>query len=275
MFLLNGESRHCVDVSDRGFQYGDGVFETIEVVNGKPLFFDRHLIRLASGCQALMIPCPDFSILENEARQLSTGAEHAVLKLIVTRGSGGRGYRVPQQVLPTRLLSLHPYPDYPKDFQAAGINARVCERRLAINPELARIKHLNRLEQILARAEWQDDEFQEGLMMDRDNRFVEGTMSNLFWVKNDVLHTPLLNNCGIAGIVRELIIELARAARLSVVEESIDIAGLLQVDELFVTNSVIGIWPVTRLEYRAFAVGGITRQMQKLYAQARAVEAQA
>ncbi len=274
MLLLNGESRHCIDVSDRGLQYGDGVFETIDILDSKPLFFQRHLQRLALGCRTLLIPCPDFSLLQAEARQVSANAGRAVLKLIVTRGSGGRGYRQPPEISPTRLFSLHPHPEYPSAFQDVGVNLRFCAKRLAINPDLARIKHLNRLEQVLARAEWQDDDIQEGLMLDSEQRVVEGTMSNLFWIKDGAVHTPSLDQCGIAGIVRELVIELAQAAGISVIEDHASREDVLAADELFVTNSVIGIWPVKRLEQQRFEVGNITRSLQSLYANRRLMDAQ-
>jgi len=272
MFLLNGEHRHCVDVSDRGFQYGDGLFETIEVLQGKPLFFDRHLKRLAEGCRRLLIPMPDSALLDAEARQLSKSSERAVLKLIVTRGSGGRGYRQPEQVIPTRLFSLHPYPDYPLQFQTDGIAARFCEQRLSLNSSLAGIKHMNRLEQILARAEWQDDSIQEGLMLDTQDRVVEGTMSNLFIVKSGSLYTPPLGQCGVAGIVRELIMAFAQCSKLPLFEQAIDQTAVLQADELFVSNSVIGIWPIKRLEAQVFSVGAITRRLQDLLNAARMAE---
>lgn len=275
MLLLNGERRHCVDVSDRGFQYGDGLFETIEVLNGKPLFFDRHLKRLAEGCRVLSIPCPDSELLEAEAKLLSASTEHGVLKLIVTRGSGGRGYRPPLAATPTRLFSLHPYPQYPEDFQVSGARVRPCRRRLAVNPDLARIKHLNRLEQVLARAEWQDDDYQEGLMLDSQGHVIEGTMSNLFWVVDGRLFTPTIRDCGIAGIVRDLLIELARADGMVVDEVQADMAELERAEEIFMTNSVIGIWPVKQLDGRDFVIGAATRRLQALYAAARIAEARA
>ncbi|MCK9606261.1 MAG: aminodeoxychorismate lyase [Methylomonas sp.] len=272
MFLLNGESRHCVDVSDRGFQYGDGLFETIAVYKGRPLFLQRHLDRLLKGCRRLRIPPPDLSLLESEARQLSAAADQAVLKLMVTRGSGGRGYRQPDQIVPTRLLSLHPSPKYPERYQTDGIVARFCEWRLAINPGLAGIKHMNRLEQILARAEWQDETVQEGLMFDNDDRIVEGTMSNLFFVKEGVLHTPLLIDCGIEGILRQIVIEFAIRNSLGLSENHFNKQNVLEADEVFVTNSVIGIWPVKQLENQCFGVGRITRDIQQWYAAAREQE---
>ncbi|WGS84483.1 aminodeoxychorismate lyase [Methylomonas sp. UP202] len=265
MFLLNGEPAHCIDPADRGLQYGDGLFETLEVRQGRPLFLDRHLRRLASGCRRLMIPMPDAGLLEAEALSFAAGREAAVLKLIVTRGCGGRGYRQPDVIQPTRLFSLHPYPDYPAHYQTDGIVADFCRQRLSSNATLAGIKHLNRLEQVLARAEWSDDSRQEGLMLDVQNYVVEGTMSNLFIVKSGVLLTPALTDCGVAGIVREWSLAFAAAEGLPSVEAAITVDQVLAADEVFVTNSVIGIWPVRRLAGQDFPVGQVTQRICAAY----------
>lgn len=265
MYLLNGESKHCIEFSDRGFQYGDGLFETIEIINEIPVFLNRHLRRLNQGCQRLLIPMPDISTLRKEALQLSKDSTHAVLKLIVTRGSGGRGYRQPDAINTTRLFSLHPYPDYTEDFTMQGINARFCKARLGLNPDLAGIKHTNRLEQVLARAEWDSAEIQEGLMLDINDHVVEGTMSNLFLVKDKVLYTPEITQCGVKGILRDIIIQLAKKYLISIVEKDITKGELFSADELFITNSIIGVWPVKQLEWRDYGVGGVTRQLQSLY----------
>ena len=272
MFLLNGESRHLVDVSDRGFQYGDGLFETLEVLQGKALFLDRHLQRLTDGCQRLLLPPPDWQLLQQEAQQLISNTEHGVLKIIITRGVGGRGYRQPDAIVPTRLLSLHPYPQYPSALKSQGIVTRFCDQLLSINPSLAGIKHLNRLEQVLARAEWRDEAIQEGLMRDSNGHLIEGTMSNLFMVKNAVLYTPALTQSGIAGIVRQLVLEFAEQISLPVSIQSLNKDQLLQADEVFVTNSVIGIWPVKQIAEQFFQVGAWTQRLQTLLNQARLSE---
>lgn len=272
MFLLNGESRHSVDVSDRGFQYGDGLFETLEVLQGKALFIDRHLQRLTEGCQRLLLPPPDWQLLQQEAQQLISDTQHGVLKIIITRGSGGRGYRQPEPIVPTRLLSLHPYPQYPSTLQSQGIVVRFCDQLLSINPSLAGIKHLNRLEQVLARAEWRDEAIQEGLMLDSNGHVIEGTMSNLFMVKNAVLYTPALTQSGIAGIVRQLVLEFAEQISLPVSIQSLDKDQLLQADEVFVTNSVISIWPVKQITEQSFQVGAWTQRLQAMLNQARLSE---
>jgi 4-amino-4-deoxychorismate lyase len=265
MYLLNGESKHTIELSDRGFQYGDGVFETIEVLNGTPVFLNQHMHRLFKGCDRLLIPCPDKEILKKEAFQLAKGSPSAVLKLIITRGSGGRGYRQPDTIQPTRLFSLHPFPDYPETFSLHGINARFCDTRLGLNPCLAGIKHMNRLEQVMARSEWNHEDVQEGLMMDINGNVVEGTMSNVFVVKQNVLYTPAIEQCGVEGILRDIVIWLAKKQQIKVIEKTMTKVEILSADELFVTNSIIGIWPIKKIDKQTYDVGLLTQQLQSLF----------
>lgn len=265
MYLLNGEKKHCIDFSDRGFQYGDGLFETIEIINGTPIFLNQHLRRLNSGCQRLLIPTPDIEILKKEAFQLSQDSSHAVLKIIVTRGSGGRGYRQPKEIKVTRLFSLHPYPDYSEDLLIQGVNARFCKMRLGINPVLAGIKHMNRLEQVLARAEWDSPDIYEGLMLDINENVIEGTMSNVFLIKDNVIYTPVITHCGVKGIIRDIIIQLAKKYVTPVIEKKISKDDVFSADEVFITNSIIGIWPIRQIEWRNYKVDVMTRQLQSLY----------
>ena len=257
MMLVNGAPQNHIDVTDRGLQYGDGLFETITVRHGKAVFLTQHIARLTAGCQRLHIPYANLNLLHTEIRQLCQHVEQAVLKIIITRGSGGRGYRQPDDIQPTRVLSLHPLPIYPDSYATQGITARFCDTRLGLNPTLAGMKHLNRLEQVLARAEWNDDTIQEGILLDINNWVIEGTMSNLFYCKNDQLYTATLTQSGIAGIIRALII-----SHETVNEQSYNQADLLAADELFVCNSVIGIWPIKQLANHAFAVGNKTRHLQ-------------
>ena len=262
MMLVNGDCREHIAISDRGFQYGDGLFETIAVSNGQPVFLDRHLARLKAGCQRLYLPFPAAELLSSESQKLSGQSSKAVLKLILTRGSGGRGYRQPDVILTTRVLSLHPYPDYPDSYKTQGIIARFCDTRLGLNPALAGIKHLNRLEQILARAEWTDPAIQEGIMLDMNAHVIEGTMTNLFYVKNNILYTSSLTLAGVAGIIRGIILALCSNHDLAVIEHSFTKDELLSADEVFVCNSIIGIWPIKQIATTRFPVGPKTRQLQ-------------
>lgn len=262
MILVNGECNDFIAISDRGFQYGDGLFETIEVINGQPLFLEQHLLRLGAGCLRLNIPTPEIKQLTEEIYTVCKPVNQAVLKIIITRGTGGRGYRQPEVVHPTRVISLHPYPDYPQAYYKQGITARFCATRLGINPGLAGLKHLNRLEQIMALAEWQDPAIQEGIMLDINDHVIEGTMTNLFYVKNNVIHTAALKLAGVAGVMRGIIINLIAEHNLKLLLQDFDKAMLLNADEVFVCNSIIGIWPVRQIEQVSFTVGSVTAQLQ-------------
>jgi 4-amino-4-deoxychorismate lyase len=264
MFLVNGEPSSHVAISDRGLHYGDGLFETIAVAKRQTVFLDRHLKRLQAGCGKLRLPCPDTHLVTREAQYLcgQWESETAVLKLMLTRGSGSRGYRQPDIIAPTRILSLHPFPVYPADYQNDGINMRFCATRLGLNPALAGIKHLNRLEQVLARAEWTDTDIQEGIMLDCQGRIIEGTMSNLFYVKHSKLFTAALTQCGVSGIMRGIIIEQATDQGLDVSEQDFTQAELQNADEIFICNAVIGIWPVRQIGSQSFPIGPLTRQIQ-------------
>ena len=262
MILINGECKEHIEISDRGFQYGDGLFETIAVINGQPVFLDRHIDRLNAGCRRLYIPYPGTELLATEAKELCQHSSKAVLKLILTRGSGGRGYRQPDVIHTTRVLSIHPFPDYPDIYKEQGIVARFCDTRLGLNPGLAGIKHLNRLEQILARAEWTDPDIQEGIMLDMNEHVIEGTMTNLFYVKNDILYTSLLTLAGVAGIMRGFIMATSSDHGLSAIERTFTKDELLSADEVFVCNSILGIWPIKQIATTFFPVGLRTRQLQ-------------
>lgn len=264
MILVNGEPKETLPVTDRGLQYGDGLFETIEVLNRKPVFFGQHLTRLEDGCRRLGLPFPPAQVLIEEAKTLCRLASpQAVLKIIVTSGSGGRGYRRPDPMQATRILSLHPFPDYPAAYATAGIKLRICRTRLGINPALAGIKHLNRLEQVLARSEWNAPDIQEGLMLDASGNMIEGTMTNLFYIKDRTLHTASLAETGIAGITRANIMTLAKENQLDVHELTYQPVQLFSADEVFVCNSIIGIWPARQIDQFVFPVGSVTRQLQQ------------
>ncbi|MFQ6023297.1 MAG: aminodeoxychorismate lyase [Acidiferrobacterales bacterium] len=261
--LVNGEAGDRLSIRDRGFQYGDGVFETIAVHHSKPLLWARHVARLHHGCARLQINvATDDYRLREEVDRLCTGVSRAVLKIVITRGESGRGYRSPRNVTPTRVMSLAEWPDYPPKNAVTGVNVRICRTRMSRNPQLAGIKHLNRLEQVLARSEWQD-EFDEGLMLDEDNRIVEGTMSNVFLVSQGTLLTPDLSESGVAGVMRETVMDHANALSLPCRVTRVAREALGNADEIFLTNSLIGIWPVRQAESKGYSVGEITRCLQR------------
>jgi 4-amino-4-deoxychorismate lyase len=261
---INGIAVDCVDTSDRGLLYGDGLFETIAVRNGRACSWQRHMARLQAGCERLGMPVVDTAQLARETDELLADAGHGVLKIIVTRGSGGRGYRIPEKMAPSRILQLHPWPEFPAAAAQSGVAARLCAARLCHNPVLAGIKHLNRLDQVLARREWDDPQIAEGLLLDPHGHLVEGTMSNLFLVRQGTLLTPDLRGCGVAGIMRSIILDLAERLPLPVKICALDIQDLQTADEVFLCNSLIGIWPVITVDGRPFCKGDITIRMQQL-----------
>lgn len=262
--LINGRAADCLSTRDRGLLYGDGLFETMAVRAGSPLRWARHMVRLQEGCERLGITSPEPHLLRDEADGLCRGAERAVLKLIITRGSGGRGYRPDAGAVPTRILQLHPYPDWPGAHARTGVQVRICRQRLGCNPQLAGIKHLNRLEQVLARAEWDDPAIGEGLMLDPHGNVIEGTMSNIFLVSGGVLLTPDLTRCGVAGITRALVLELAGQAGMATGVRDIGMHELDAAEEILLCNSLIGIWPVVRVAGRRYPAGKMTRALQEL-----------
>jgi 4-amino-4-deoxychorismate lyase len=243
-----------ISVLDRGLAYGDGLFETMLVREGRPCLWQQHAERLLKGCQRLRIPQPDLGKLEQEALEVCAGSDKSILKLILTRGAGGRGYRAPDDPSPWHGFSLHPIPDYPETFHSEGIKVRVCDTRLGRNPELAGIKHLNRLEQVLARNEWTDD-FQEGLMLDTESNVIEGTMSNLFLITQKGLETADLSQCGIEGVIRQRIMAWAQQKDIPCcLNKHLRLEDVFGAEALFICNSVIGIWPVRQLENMSYAL---------------------
>ncbi|MEN8166350.1 MAG: aminodeoxychorismate lyase [Pseudomonadota bacterium] len=252
--LINGVPTHQIAATDRGLQYGDGLFETIAVVNGSPRLWERHMARLRLGEQRLGLPPEDKERLLREILSLLEDGQRGVIKIVLTRGQGGRGYRPPEQPRTSRIISLHDWPDYPAEWFSKGISLRICATRLGRNERLAGIKHLNRLEQVLARSEWQDDKIPEGLMLDERDCVIEATQSNLFLLRYGRLLTPDLSKCGVAGVVRELVLELAKDLGMQTVVSEITLDQVKSADALFLTSSLLGICPVAELEECRFNI---------------------
>lgn len=253
MTLINGKQEDRIPATDRGMQYGDGVFETIAVIEGSPRLLERHLARLESSCNKLGIPYPGNETITHEIRQVCDGVKtRHILKIIITRGSGGRGYKPPAGTTPTRIVSTHPWPEYPQEWADTGIQIRLCKHPLSVNPALAGIKHLNRLDQVMASMEWDDPAIAEGIMLDQKKQIIEGTRTNIFIVKDNELFTPELSSCGVKGIMRGLLIELAKQLDITVIEKSISLDEFLAAEAVFVCNSIIGIWPVNKIDQHVF-----------------------
>ena len=261
--LINGNSSDAISLYDRGLQYGDGLFETIAVEDETLLCWDEHLERLQSGCCRLKIPIPNQETLTEEALSLTSTVDRGIIKIIITRGQGGRGYALPTNIDSTRILSLYPWPEYSFGNPDDGIKVRVCNYRYAHNSILAGIKHLNRLEQVLARSEWTDSSIAEGVVLDHEENVIEGTMSNIFYIKKDILYTPELSACGVEGIIRQKVITLATELDLDICINKISLKSLMDADEAFMCNSIIGVWPIKMLGEKSLMVGEKTIQIKK------------
>ena len=253
-----------VSILDRGFQYGDGLFETIHIIKGKHQYWKQHIERLIDGCRRLQISTPDLSVLQQEAESLCGEVAEGVLKIIITRGLGERGYSAGESDNSTRVLAIYSAPHYPEERWLEGVVLTVCKTRLGTNPALAGIKHLNRLEQVLARSEWNSADIHEGIMLDVNDNVIEGTMSNVFCIKHGELYTPELSLCGVKGIMREQVIRVAKESGITVHETQISLEDLHQSEECFLTNSLFGIWPVRKLKDHKFMVGPVSHQLANI-----------
>lgn len=261
--LINGVPGDHVSTHDRGLLYGDGVFRTLRVSAGKILCWPRHFRKLQQDCAALKLPCPEAALLSDELQQLVKQQPEGVAKIVITRGLGARGYAPAESAVPTRILSITPFTPYPDEFHTQGIRLRVCDLRLAYQPRLAGIKHLNRLENVLAASEWNDAGIAEGLMLDAAGNVIEGTRSNLFMLHSGELQTPDLSRCGVAGVQRERVIEWASAQGMPCRIGQFGLDELLAADEIFLVNSVIGLWPVRELQGHTWSQHPVARQIQE------------
>jgi 4-amino-4-deoxychorismate lyase len=255
---VNG-GRSCIDPADRGLAYGDGLFETMAANEGAIRWLDYHLERLVDGCARLEIPLPDRGRIERWiARDLPRGSR-AIVKLIVTRGGGARGYSPPLHPEPNVIIGISSWSDPPASHYTEGLVLATCGLRLGENPRLAGLKHLNRLEQVLAQLELRGRGVDEGLLLSAGNKVVSGTSNNVFAVHEGAVRTPRLDTCGVRGVMRRLAIEFCRAHAIRVDEVDIEPDELLRADELFVTNALHGVRPVRALDATAFELGAVTR----------------
>lgn len=252
--LINGQRDAAWPVFDRGLQFGDGLFETMLCRDGAAVHFEQHWQRLQRGCQRLGILCPDIAGTVRAAIAEHGGAR-AVSKLIVTRGSSRRGYQAPQPDCPNWTLTVAEAP--PVADHSAGVALHLCATRLPADPLLAGVKHLNRLHQVLARREW-DQQFHDGLLCDHGGAVIEGCAHNLFIVERGRLATPDLSHGGVDGIMRQQVLAWCRAQGLAATVERLPQQRVLAADEVFLTNALNGVVPVRAIGGATFRPGPVT-----------------
>lgn len=250
--LFNGDSVSTGLANTRALHYGDGVFRTALVVAGEVIDLDRQLAKLAQDAAALDLDSPALGLLADEARRLARAGRDGALRILLSRVDSGRGY-APGSRACDRLLQLRPLPAYPRERWTQGATLGWSKVLLGIQPRLAGIKHLNRLEQVLASRDWPADQH-EVVMCDAEGRVVCGSRSNLFFVIEGVLVTPDISLAGVAGVMREKLVGLARARGLGCEIGIVSPDEVRHATEGFISNSLIGIWPVRqigRLEFPA------------------------
>jgi 4-amino-4-deoxychorismate lyase len=247
-YLINGSFDATISPFDRGFAYGDGIFRTLVMRNGVPESWPQHYQKLVADCAAINIVCPSAELLMSDLQQLILLDEVAVAKIIITRGEGNRGYTPPPITAPMRVVTKSAMPQYPESRFSDGVNLHVCETRLAAQPLLAGIKSLNRLENVLARMEWNDPAIADGILLDANDHVIECTAANIFARFGNTLITPSLQQCGVAGITRQRILELAHTLSLKIKIETMTLQQLFSADEVIICNSIYGAWQVTSIQ---------------------------
>lgn len=251
-YLINGTDE-ALSPFDRGFAYGDGVFRTLKVRYGKPIGWDFQYQKLVADCQRMGIEAPEADLFLSDIYKLvedDKSESSCVIKLFVTRGVGERGYAFSAASTPMRVTLRANLPLYRDEWLAEGVCLYPCETRLSHQPKLAGIKHLNRLENVLARNEWDNTDYFDGLMMDVSSNVIECTSSNIFIRTKQKLITPKLDMCGVAGVTRDLILSFGQALGLDVAEDSVSWDDFIQADEVVVCNSLYGVFQVLQIQER-------------------------
>ncbi|HHL2562036.1 TPA: aminodeoxychorismate lyase [Yersinia enterocolitica] len=248
MFWINGVEQNLISASDRSVQFGDGCFTTARVSLGRVVWLDKHILRLQLAAERLLMPAVNWNALTKEMVEAASHTEDGVLKVIISRGSGGRGYSGSACQHPTRIISLSDYPVHYHSWRERGISLALSPIALARSPLLAGVKHLNRLEQVLIRAHLEQTAADEALVLDTEGMLVECCAANLFWRKGEEIFTPDLGQSGVDGIMRQRIIScLATQGRqVTIVAQPVDV--LADADEVIVCNALMPLLPVNRIE---------------------------
>lgn len=269
-WLSHGQAIDHVSISDRGYQYGDGLFETIAVRNGGPRLWRYHMDRLARGCKVLGIQMPAENELSDGLIQAlhhgSAPTARAGVKVIVSAGSGLRGYGRTFADSPTVLFRAFSSVPMTLDSYRNGIDVVVCKTRLASGSATAGLKTLNRLEQVLARSEIAGTDVFEGLTLDAEDNIICGTMSNVFFVNDKSISTPPLDRCGVEGVMRRHVIATLEKQGITVVVRPLSLSRLEDTDEVFLSNSQFGVVPVKRCTKMKWRVGDVTQNVLTIMA---------
>jgi 4-amino-4-deoxychorismate lyase len=272
IWQVNGRIYGDLPPSDRGLAYGDGLFETMRFDRGQCALAAFHWTRLLSGCERLSIPLDRRRLLDDCQAFLANLGSHGcetsgLIKLIVTRGVGGRGYAPPTPSRSTLIWQWSPLPEESAENET-GVALSVSPVRLAQQKLLAGLKHLNRLEYVLAA-----DAAKAGaipLLLDTDGFVVESLSHNIFFTREGQVITPQLVSCGVEGVLKQYALQkISPALNIPMREESVSLAQLMAADEVFIGNSVRGFWPVTLLASNSksvrWPIGNVFREFHSTH----------
>ncbi|MDG1642693.1 aminodeoxychorismate lyase [Klebsiella huaxiensis] len=246
MFMINGTESETLAVNDRGVQFGDGCFTTARIIGGRVQFLPAHLARLQTTCERLLITFSDWKVLAEEMQRLAQPCQEGVLKVMITRGAGGRGYSTVGCTNPTRILSVSPYPAHYARWREEGVSVSLSPMQLGRNPSLAGLKHLNRLEQVLIRSHLEQMDADEALVLDSEGWLTECCAANVFWRKGFDVFTPRLDQAGVNGIMRQHILATLAPSPFRVVEVTTRPDALREADEVLICNALMPLVPVRR-----------------------------
>jgi len=242
--IVNGQPQTQLNIADRALQYGDGCFTTIAVRRGRAELWTEHLSRLKLSCARLHIDFCAWNELQEDVETLIREQTEVVLKIIISRGEGGRGYGVAGVGQPSYILSLHAMPQHYQQWQTQGIDLGLSPIKLARQPLLAGIKHLNRLEQVLIKYELEQSGYVDAVVCDTDNMMVETSAANLFWRQGPLWYTPELLNSGVEGLMRNLIIDIFKQHAVIIQTVAAKVSSLQQAEQVFICNSLMGVVPI-------------------------------
>ena len=259
--LINGEEQDKISIFSRNMQYGDGLFETCVAMDNQILFWPRHFSRLEIGCEKLNINKIDEGVWLSDIKKAFALSlkKNCIVKLILSRGNSLRGYGYKDDIKPVRIVIISEMhqslinKEFSLEYSTSGYHS---------NPQLAGIKHCNRLEQILARSNLSCN---EAIMLDEKENVISVTQGNIYFIFGNKLLTPKLDRCGVVGSRRSLILELARSLKMDALESNISINQAQQADEVFISNSIIGIQPVHAIERHKLGKNPQTEKIRKAF----------
>ena len=261
---VNGVETNQITVTDRGLSYGDGIFTTIKVLAGQCELMTQHLVRLQQGISALSIAQIDFKDLLDELSAIAANLGEGVIKVMITRGSGTRGYSSVGCDSPTVIVSTSELPTHYRQWQQQGVALGVSTIALGLNPLTAGIKHLNRLEQVLVKQQIDDNQWTDAVVLDCQACVIETSMANLFWRKNEIVYTPSLDFSGVNGLMRSHILSTLNQLGTQVVQDRFKLGSLMDADEVFMSNCLMGVVPIVKIESRHFAIAKCYQHLASL-----------